>query len=163
MSLTHKDVTEILKLIDASQCDEMVLEIDGARLVVRRNAAGTASATFTAESGDERQVTVDSSGTAAADADTSATAPEPAPAAQAGVTYVRAPMVGTFYRRPSPDEPAFVEEGAAVKKGDPLCLIEVMKLFTTIEAPVDGTIESIAPEDGSLVEFDQALFVIRTG
>lgn len=163
MPLSLKDVTEILKLIDASECDELVLELEGARLVVRRNSAGPAAATFTAESGDEQQLTVGSSGTATSEANTPSPSAEPAPAAEAGMTHVRAPMVGTFYRRPSPDEPAFVEEGATVKKGDPLCLIEVMKLFTTIEAPADGTIQTIAPEDGSLVEFDQALFVIQTG
>ncbi len=74
---------------------------------------------------------------------------------------MRAPMVGTFYRRPSPQEPVFVEVGQKVSKGQPLCLIEVMKLFTTIEAPVAGTVEAIVADDGALVEFDQLLFHVR--
>ncbi|MGD9828663.1 MAG: acetyl-CoA carboxylase biotin carboxyl carrier protein, partial [Hyphomicrobiaceae bacterium] len=88
----------------------------------------------------------------------------PAPAATAPVadgTQVRAPMVGSFYRRPSPQEKPFVEVGSKVKKGDPLCLIEVMKLYTTIEAPVSGTVVAITAEDGKLVEFDQLLFVVK--
>jgi biotin carboxyl carrier protein len=69
-------------------------------------------------------------------------------------------MVGSFCRRPSPDAPPFVEVGTRVKAGDPLCLIEVMKLYTTISAPIDGVIEAIAAEDASPVEFDQLLFAI---
>jgi biotin carboxyl carrier protein len=72
-------------------------------------------------------------------------------------------MVGTFYRRPSPQDPVFVEAGQSVMKGQPLCLIEVMKLFTTIEAPTTGIVDAILPEDGSLVEFDQLLFRLRPG
>lgn len=70
-------------------------------------------------------------------------------------------MVGTFYRRPSPQEAIFVDVGQNVTKGQALCLIEVMKLFTTMEATIPGTIEAILPEDGALVEFDQVLFLIR--
>lgn len=164
MPLTFKDVAEILKLIDASQCDEVVLELDGARLVVRRNTAGSATARFTPESGEETTVTLGTDETALDVTGEPSVASAPASRAtseESGLMDVRAPMVGTFYRRPSPDEPPFVEEGATVKKGDPLCLIEVMKLFTTIEAPSDGTIISIAPEDATLVEFDQLLFQIR--
>ena len=70
-------------------------------------------------------------------------------------------MVGTFYRKPSPAEPVFVETGQAVKKGDSLCLIEVMKLYTTIEAPIDGTVKAIGANDAELVAHDQVLFVIE--
>jgi biotin carboxyl carrier protein len=70
-------------------------------------------------------------------------------------------MVGTFYGRPSPDEEPFVKEGSEVTAGAPLCLIEVMKLYTTIEATADGVIESILVEEGKLVDFDQPLFIIR--
>jgi len=165
--LSFKDVAEILKLIDASQCDEFVLELDGARLVIRRNTSGTASATFTPSERDT-PITISGDGTTGASASTPrherpATSSAPA-ARQSGntdLTDVRAPMVGTFYRRPSPQDPPFVEEGTPVKKGDPLCLIEVMKLFTTIEAPADGTVASICAEDGSLVEFNQLLMQIK--
>jgi biotin carboxyl carrier protein len=69
-------------------------------------------------------------------------------------------MVGTFYTRPSPDDAPFVEVGARVSAGDPMCMIEVMKLYTTIEASVSGVVTAILPEDGKLVEFDQPLFII---
>ena len=70
-------------------------------------------------------------------------------------------MVGTLYRRPAPDEAPFVEVGSQVKAGDPICLIEVMKLFTTVEASIDGTIASIAVKDAALVEFNQPLLTIK--
>ena len=73
---------------------------------------------------------------------------------------VRAPMVGTFYASPSPDKPAFVNVGQAVKQGETLGIIEAMKMFNPIEADVSGTVLSILGESGQPVEFDQPLFVI---
>jgi acetyl-CoA carboxylase biotin carboxyl carrier protein len=73
---------------------------------------------------------------------------------------VRAPMVGTFYTSPSPDKPAFVTIGQAVKAGETLGIIEAMKMFNPIEADVSGTVLAIQCESGQPVEFDQPLFVI---
>ena len=70
-------------------------------------------------------------------------------------------MVGTFYRAPSPNAAPFVEVGSAVRKGDPLCLIEVMKLFTTIAAEHEGRIVQIGAENTELVEYGRMLFVIE--
>jgi len=152
MPLSFKDVAEILKIIDASDCEEVSLDIEGTRLVVRRG--GNASS---------------SQGPQPLPSET-ATEPQPsgpktvgktAPQIDKGHNIVRAPMVGTAYCRPAPDEKPFVEVGSRVEKGAPLCLIEVMKLFTTIEAPVAGTIAAIHMEDATLVEFDQILFAIK--
>ncbi len=74
---------------------------------------------------------------------------------------VRAPMVGTFYRAPSPDAEPFVKEGQRVKKGDVLCIIEAMKLMNEIEAEYDGVVEKILVENAQPVEYGQPLFVIR--
>ena len=73
---------------------------------------------------------------------------------------VRAPMVGTYYASPSPDKPAFVSVGQAVKAGETLGIIEAMKMFNPIEADVSGTVLAIQCESGQPVEFDQPLFVI---
>ena len=73
---------------------------------------------------------------------------------------VRAPMVGTYYGSPSPDKPAFVSVGQAVKAGETLGIIEAMKMFNPIEADVSGTVLAIKCESGQPVEFDQPLFVI---
>lgn len=73
---------------------------------------------------------------------------------------VRSPMVGTFYASPSPDAPAFVKIGQAVKAGETLGIIEAMKMFNPIEADVSGTVTAILASSGSPVEFDEPLFVI---
>lgn len=73
---------------------------------------------------------------------------------------IKSPIIGTFYRRPAPDKPIFVEVGQEVKSGDILCVIEAMKLFNEIESDISGKIVKILIDDQSPVEFDQPLFVI---
>ena len=84
-----------------------------------------------------------------------------APAAEPAGHVVKSPMVGTFYRAPSPEAPPFVEVGSEVRAGDPLCLIEVMKLFTTIYAEQGGRVVRIGAGDGELVEYGRVLIVIE--
>jgi acetyl-CoA carboxylase biotin carboxyl carrier protein len=84
----------------------------------------------------------------------------PAPAAPTGHT-LKSPMVGTFYRAPSPGAPAFVEVGQAVSKGQTLCIIEAMKLLNEIESDVAGTVKAILVENGQPVEYGQPLFLIE--
>ena len=74
---------------------------------------------------------------------------------------VKSPIIGTFYRKATPDKPSFVEIGQAIKEGDVLCVIEAMKLFNEIESELSGTIVKILVDDASPVEFDQPLFVIN--
>lgn len=89
-------------------------------------------------------------------------APSAAPASSSpSGTQVTSPMVGTFYRAPSPGADPFVEVGTQVKKGDTLCIIEAMKLLNEIEAEVSGTVKEILVDNGSPVEFGQPLFVIE--
>ena len=85
---------------------------------------------------------------------------EPA-ASSADLVPVKSPIVGTFYRAPSPDAPVYVEEGKSVKKGDPLCILEAMKMMNTLESEFDCTVEKILVQNGDLVEFDQPLFLVR--
>lgn len=73
---------------------------------------------------------------------------------------VKSPIIGTLYRKPSPDKPVFVEVGDTIKEGDVLCVIEAMKLFNEIESEVSGTIVKVLVEDSSPVEFDQPLFLV---
>ena len=87
-----------------------------------------------------------------------AAAPEAAPAIEGHV--VKAPMVGTFYRSPSPDAKAFVEVGQSVKEGDTICIIEAMKLMNEIEADAGGVVKPILVENGQPVEYGQPLFIL---
>ena len=89
-----------------------------------------------------------------------ATASPPAPAEPTGHT-VKSPMVGTFYRAPSPGAPSFVEVGQAVTKGQTLCIIEAMKLLNEIESDATGTVKAILVENGQPVEYGQPLFLIE--
>ncbi len=90
-----------------------------------------------------------------------AAAAEAAPAApKLNGNVVRSPMVGTFYRSPSPTTASFVEVGQSVKKGDILCIVEAMKMMNHIEAEASGVIESVLVENGQPVEYDQPLFTI---
>ena len=73
---------------------------------------------------------------------------------------LKSPIIGTFYRKPSPDKPSFVEVGQSITKGDVLCVIEAMKLFNEIESDFSGKIVKILVDDQSPVEFDQPLFII---
>ena len=73
---------------------------------------------------------------------------------------VKSPIIGTFYRKPSPDKPVFVETGDTIKVGDVLCVIEAMKLFNEIESEISGKIVKVLVEDSSPVEFDQPLFLV---
>ena len=98
-------------------------------------------------------------------APTAAPAVAPAPAQDTAETvsgYVmKSPMVGTFYRRPSPDAQNFVEEGATVKEGATVCIIEAMKMMNQISADKSGVIKKILVADGETVEYDQPLFIIE--
>jgi acetyl-CoA carboxylase biotin carboxyl carrier protein len=77
-----------------------------------------------------------------------------------GYLTIKSPIIGTFYRKPSPDKDAFVEVGDSVKVGDVLCVIEAMKLFNEIESEVSGKIVKVLVDDSSPVEFDQPLFLV---
>lgn len=88
-------------------------------------------------------------------------APVEAPAAEVSGHQVRSPMVGTFYRSPSPEAKAFVEVGQTVKVGDALCIVEAMKMMNRIEADKAGVVKAILVNDGEAVEFDQPLIVIE--
>ena len=156
MALSYKEVTEILKMVDASDCQEVVVEVEETRLVVRKGGDSSfVPTTLDTRPGPE---------------ETPSAAGDPGPARPVaksnlndadGGYYVNAPMVGTFYRRASPDEAPFVNVGTKIAAGDALCLIEVMKLYTTIEATCAGEVTAVLAEDAALVEFDQPLFVIR--
>jgi acetyl-CoA carboxylase biotin carboxyl carrier protein len=159
MTLSFKEVAEIVKIIDASSCEEVVLELAGTRLVVRRGSRTEMSiiptATQTSAAAPQQQ---------SPEQNTSPRPPAPtnttAPAHQTGGITVNSPMVGTFFRRPSPEDGPFTEVGSRVSAGDPMCMIEVMKLYTTVEASTTGVVEAILAEDGKLVEFNQPLFII---
>lgn len=85
----------------------------------------------------------------------------PAAALNPNLKKVESPIVGTFYRKSSPDAPLFVKEGDKVRKGQTLCIIEAMKVMNEIEAPCDGVLEKVLPADGEVIEYGEVLFLIN--
>jgi acetyl-CoA carboxylase biotin carboxyl carrier protein len=172
VALSYDEIAEILKIIDGSSCDELIVDTGDVKLVVRRNSAGAAQ--LIADDVADAAARGMPAPAAATPLGTGVNAPQNAPSgtiiakpalkvAAQGPNQVEvvAPMVGTFYRAPTPDAPPFVEIDSVVRTGQRLCLIEVMKLFTTIASELDGRIVQIGAENGELVEYGQTLFVIE--
>ena len=158
------DLRKIKKLIDLlEQSNLSELEIHEGEEVVRLSRHPVASATQpTVLVQQTPSAPVSAANTPAASAVPAASA-ESVSAGERGLPaghVVRAPMVGTFYASASPGAPAFVAVGTQVKAGDPLGIIEAMKMFNQLEADVSGTVLAIVAENGQPVEFDQPLFVI---
>jgi acetyl-CoA carboxylase biotin carboxyl carrier protein len=166
MGPSIEEIREILQIFLDSELEDLRLEIGDVRLAVSKGlAAGLAAQPFVSSA--PRPAAVAPAGEAAAEA---APAPTSAPvdnsvggasAVPEGWVAVTAPSVGVFYRRPAPDQPPFVEEGGEVAEGDPVGLIEVMKMFTSIAAPCKGRIARIAIEDATMVEYGQPLMYIE--
>ncbi len=163
--MDYRDVEHLLRVIKELGLNEVIIQDKDFKLEVRGVGQGTPAPTTTAtpQQPVAQQQPSESAATQQAAAPQPAqqgTSLDPETAEQQGLYVVRAPMVGTFYRRPSPDKPPFVEEGSIVKEGDVICLIEAMKIFNEIEAEKGGKVLKILVEDGSPVEYGQPLFII---
>lgn len=164
MTLTYAEIAEIIKLIDASSCEEITLDLGEIKLSMRRKGDGGPSTTTAAE--ESREAGMEPSppkDPPAGDEGPTATGSSRDEASETadGMSEIRSPMVGTFYRAPSPTSPPFVEVGSEVDEDDPLCLIEVMKLYTTISAKGPGRVAEICAENGAMVGADEILFRIE--
>jgi len=160
--LNIKELKELLQLLDEKDISEFELEEGGMKLRVRKGSIAPAAPAPSA-----LVVPAVVPGAAPASAPT---APPPAaePAASAepasedeGLNVVKSPIVGTFYRSPDPNTPAFVEVGDHVRPGQVLCIVEAMKLMNEIEAESGGTIVKVHAENGQPVQYGEPLFTIR--
>ncbi|HZZ92649.1 MAG TPA: acetyl-CoA carboxylase biotin carboxyl carrier protein [Usitatibacter sp.] len=150
------DLRKLKKLIDLVQESGIgEIEITEGEEKVRISRQGPAGAPFMMASAALQPMAMPAPGAPAAAPQAPAAPPEP----QGHV--VKSPMVGTFYRAPSPGAPSFVEVGQPVTKGQTLCIIEAMKLLNEIEADASGTLKSILVENGQPVEYGQGLFLIE--
>jgi acetyl-CoA carboxylase biotin carboxyl carrier protein len=155
------DLRKLKKLIDLVQESGIAeLEITEGEERVRIASGGAVSVTPVAASAPVAAVPLAAGAAPAAASATAAAAPAAAPAPADEGHAVKSPMVGTFYRAPSPDAKPFVEVGGVVKEGETICVIEAMKLMNEIEADASGTIKAILVENGQPVEYGQALFII---
>jgi len=155
------DLRKLKKLIDLVQESGIAeLEITEGEERVRIASGGAVSVTPVAAPAPVAAVPLAAGAAPAAASATAAAAPAAAPAPADEGHAVKSPMVGTFYRAPSPDAKPFVEVGGVVKEGETICVIEAMKLMNEIEADASGTIKAILVENGQPVEYGQALFII---
>lgn len=157
MKINVADLQKLIALMEKSTLSEIEISEDTETIRLTRQVPGFAQAAPVAMTH-----AVAAAMPQPAAAPVAAPAP-PAPAAPAEPQghVVKAPMVGTSYTAPTPDAPPFVKVGDKVKVGDPLCIIEAMKMMNRIEADHAGTIASILIENGKPVEFDQPLFIIQ--
>lgn len=160
MDLSKDDVFKIINLIEESGYEDVRLEIGDFKLHVQKHASG--APVLEAGRSDVPPARPAPAPVAPAPAPAAAVASKgAAPVVPDGAVVVRAPMLGTFYRSPSPGEKPFVEVGAKVKPDDTVCLVEVMKLFNSIKAGTAGTVLQILAENATMVEHGQPLMVIR--
>ncbi len=154
-----KEIQNLIKFVAKSGASEVSLEMGDIKINIKTDKGETTVPVAAVQQA--APVVVAPAPVAAAPATPvpAAVAESAAPAPTEGET-VKSPIIGTFYRKPSPDKPNFVEVGDRVAEGDTLCVIEAMKLFNEIEAETSGTIVKILVEDSTPVEFDQPLFII---
>ena len=150
-----KEIQNLIKFVAKSGASEVKLETEDLKITIRTGPLGAA----VSEPIYMQQMPMAASPVAPS-TDASAPAIQTAPASEDHLITIKSPIIGTFYRRPSPDKANFVEVGSEIGKGDVLCVIEAMKLFNDIESEVSGKIVKVLVDDSSPVEFDQPLFVV---
>jgi acetyl-CoA carboxylase biotin carboxyl carrier protein len=159
-----KQIQELVKLINKSNIGELTIEENGNKITIKQKrdaapvyATAPPPVAVSAPAPAPAAVAV----TPAAPAAAAAPAADKPAANASNLVTIKSPMIGTFYRRPAPDKPTFVEVGTEVSPGKIVCVIEAMKLFNEIESEVKGKIVKVLVEDQSPVEYDQPLFLVE--
>ena len=158
-----KDIQNLIKFVAKSGASEVKLETDDVKITIK-----TGSGEDRSETTYLHQIPVNQPAThqapvsqpAANQPATNVSSSGEAPSENSKYITIKSPIIGTFYRKPAPDKPLFVEVGSQISQGDVLCVIEAMKLFNEIESEVSGKIVKILVDDSSPVEFDQPLFLV---
>ena len=155
------EVRRLIRLVEESQIGELEVWKWWGRIRIRKDEVNTGGAPYVAASGLMPNVS-QAAPTPAAPASASAEIEEPAPGTNdAGLSSVKSPMVGTFYRAPAPDAEPYVQPGDAIETGQTVCIIEAMKLMNEIQSETEGKIVKILVENSQPVEFGQDLFLVK--
>jgi len=155
-----QEIKELIKIIDETEISELNLESDGVKVIIRKGPSVVSGVPVMASA--HQPVAVQSEVQQVSAVETSAAAPKALePVVLENTETITSPMVGTFYQSPAPDAPPYVELGQQVKVGQPVCILEAMKLMNEIESEVEGKIIQILVENGQPVEFGQPLFIIQ--
>jgi acetyl-CoA carboxylase biotin carboxyl carrier protein len=153
-----KEIQNLIKFVSNSGVAEVKLETGDIKITIRTTLEGNSPDITYVQQAPMQQLAAPAQAPVAA----APAAPATPAASDDNSKYVtiKSPMIGTFYRKPAPDKPVFVEVGSTIGKGDVLCVVEAMKLFNEIEAEITGKIVKILVDDMSPVEFDQPLFLV---
>ncbi|WP_338407344.1 acetyl-CoA carboxylase biotin carboxyl carrier protein [uncultured Flavobacterium sp.] len=152
-----KEIQNLIKFVANSGVAEVKLEMDDVKITIRTTLEGNVSETTYVQQIPNQPIHHQ----VVASQQIAPAALIPVPVVEnAHYITIKSPIIGTFYRKPSPDKPMFVEVGTTIAKGDVLCVIEAMKLFNEIESEVAGKIVKILVDDMSPVEYDQPLFLV---
>lgn len=156
-----KEIQNLIKFVAKSGASEVKLEMDDIKITIRTGGDERGeNMTYVQQMPMNTQVAQMPHAQAATPQAPAAEVPVAAADENAKFVTIKSPIIGTFYRKPSPDKPMFVEVGKTIKEGDVLCVIEAMKLFNEIESEISGKIVKILVDDSSPVEYDQPLFLV---
>jgi acetyl-CoA carboxylase biotin carboxyl carrier protein len=152
-----KQIHELIKIVNKSNIGEISIEDKDGKVTIKQKEEAVVTVAAPAP-----QVYTTAPQPVAAAPAPAAPAPAPAAAPKAdNLVTIKSPMIGTFYRRSSPDKPILAEVGTEIAPGKVVCIIEAMKLFNEIESEIKGTIVKVLVEDASPVEYDQPLFLVE--
>jgi acetyl-CoA carboxylase biotin carboxyl carrier protein len=161
--LDLKQIKQVIDLMKRSELSEFAFEEEGFKLKIRRGANGL-PVVSSSQASPVQQAAPAQSAPAPVTAPAPVVAAAPAVAAdEAGVIYIKSPMVGTFYRSGSPESKPYAENGTKVTETSVVCIIEAMKIMNEIQSEVKGTIVEILIENGQPVEYGQKLFKVKQG
>lgn len=161
--MDFKEIQELIKIFNRSNLTELKIEQNDFKIVIKAEEAGAQMPMVQQYAPQQYAPTPIQSAPAVQVTNTpSVEVSAPAPKAEStkGIVF-KSPMIGTFYRTPGPDKEPFVKVGDRIEKGNPICIIEAMKLFNEIECEITGTVVKILVENASPVEYDQPLFIIE--
>ena len=155
-----KEIQSLIKFVAKSGASEVKLEMEDIKITIKTGSDSDTTIVHQVPAAQMPQQILSAPPVVEASAPAAAAAPAPPAAEDSKYITIKSPIIGTFYRKPSPDKPLFVEVGQTIAEGDVLCIIEAMKLFNEIESEVSGKIVKILVDDSSPVEFDQPLFLV---
>jgi acetyl-CoA carboxylase biotin carboxyl carrier protein len=157
--MDFKQIQELIKMVNKSNIGEVTIEQKDFKVTVKQKEEPVQHVVAAAPAMTAAPVAPVAAAPAPAVA--APEKPKAAPAAADNLITVKSPMIGTFYRKSSPDKPSLVEVGSDIAPGSVLCIIEAMKLFNEIESEVKGRIVKVLVDDASPVEYDQPLFLVE--
>ena len=158
-----KEIQNLIKFVSKSGVNEVAIEQGEFKITIKSEVAGSGEQVFVQQApvmAQPQVVPAAVQAPVATEAAPAATDAAPAAAENSNLVEIKSPMIGTFYRRSSPDKDPFVNVGDSISVGDCICIVEAMKLFNEIESEISGKIVKVLVDDNSPIEYDQPLFLV---